>query len=42
MAALLPSARFIAYESNNHLIPVSDPVWPEVERDLFEFLALHA
>jgi class 3 adenylate cyclase/pimeloyl-ACP methyl ester carboxylesterase len=42
IAAGLPNARFIAYDSVNHLPPESDPVWPLIERELQTFLSLHA
>ena len=41
LAAGLPNARFIAFDSANHLIPESDPVWPLVEREVHAFLAAH-
>lgn len=42
MAAGLPNARFIAFDSNNHITPANDPVWPLMEREILEFLAEHA
>lgn len=41
-AAGLPDARFIAYDSVNHLVPENDPAWPQLERDIQSFLAAHA
>lgn len=41
-AAGLPNARFIAYDSVNHMPPENDPSWPLIERDVQTFLALHA
>ncbi len=41
-AKSLPSARFIAYETTNHLMPDNDPEWPRLERDVLSFLAEHA
>ncbi len=38
LAAALPNARFIAYDSSNHLVPENDPVWPLLERDVHHFL----
>lgn len=38
----LPNARFIAYDSVNHMPPENDPSWPLIERDVQTFLALHA
>jgi pimeloyl-ACP methyl ester carboxylesterase len=40
-AARLPDSRFIAYESDNHIVPENDPVWPILERDIQAFLAAH-
>ncbi|MEX0582471.1 MAG: alpha/beta hydrolase, partial [Sneathiella sp.] len=41
LAAGLPNARFVSYESDNHLVPENDPVWPLLERDVHAFLAEH-
>ncbi|HTV28393.1 MAG TPA: alpha/beta fold hydrolase [Xanthobacteraceae bacterium] len=41
-AAGLPNARFIAYDSPNHIPVESDPIWPLMERDILTFLSLHA
>lgn len=41
-ASGLPAASFIAYDSPNHVVPESDPVWPKFERDLLGFLEKHA
>jgi class 3 adenylate cyclase len=35
----LPDARFIAYDSPNHVLPDNDPEWPRLERDALSFLA---
>ena len=40
-AAGLKDARFIAYESANHVVPENDPVWPQMERDMLAFLRAH-
>ena len=40
-AAGLPNARFLAYDSPNHLVTENDPVWPLMERDVHAFLATH-
>ena len=42
LAAGLPKARFVAYDSVNHLVPENDPVWPLLERDIQAFFASHA
>lgn len=41
LASGLPNARFIAYESANHVVPENDPVWPQMERDIQRFLDNH-
>lgn len=41
-AAGLPNARFVAYESLNHIMPENDPAWPQLQRDVQAFLANHA
>lgn len=41
LAAGLPNARFLAYDSVNHVIPESDAVWPQLEREIHAFLAAH-
>jgi class 3 adenylate cyclase/pimeloyl-ACP methyl ester carboxylesterase len=41
-AAGLPDARFIAYDSVNHLVPENDPIWPKMERDIHAFLSEHS
>lgn len=38
MAAGLPDARFIAYDSNNHKPTENDPCWPLIEREIHAFL----
>lgn len=38
MAAGLPNARFIAYDSNNHKPTENDPCWPLIEREIHAFL----
>ncbi len=42
MAAGIPNARFIAYDSNNHDITENDPCWPLAEREIHAFLEAHA
>ncbi|HEV2080227.1 MAG TPA: alpha/beta fold hydrolase [Allosphingosinicella sp.] len=39
MATKIPGARFVALESENHLLPERDPEWPKVQRLLRSFLA---
>ena len=39
LAAGIPNARFIAYDSPNHVITDNDPCWPAAERDIHAFLA---
>jgi class 3 adenylate cyclase/pimeloyl-ACP methyl ester carboxylesterase len=39
LAAGLRNSRFIAYDSVNHIVPENDPVWPQLERDVHDFLA---
>ena len=41
MAAGLPNARFIAYDSNNHDPTENDPCWPLMEREIHSFLEAH-
>ena len=41
-AAGLPNARFIAYDSTNHLPTENDPAWPLMKREIHDFLATHA
>ena len=38
LAAALPKARFVSYDSPNHLVPENDPAWPLLERDVHNFL----
>jgi class 3 adenylate cyclase/pimeloyl-ACP methyl ester carboxylesterase len=40
-AAGLPDARFIAYDSANHVPTESDPIWPVMRREIQDFLAAH-
>ncbi|MGO1117309.1 alpha/beta fold hydrolase [Rhodovibrionaceae bacterium A322] len=39
LASGLPDARFIAFDSDNHIFVENDPCWPLVEREMLEFLA---
>ena len=39
LAAGVQDARFIAYESPNHVITANDPCWPAAEREILAFLA---
>lgn len=39
LASGIPNARFIAYDSPNHVFTENDPCWPEAERDIHAFLA---
>lgn len=41
MAAGLRDARFIAYDSRNHVFIDSEPCWPQAKRDMLDFLAQH-
>lgn len=41
LASGLPNARFLAYDSINHVIPENDAVWPQLEREIHSFLAAH-
>ncbi|MEM8986154.1 MAG: alpha/beta fold hydrolase [Pseudomonadota bacterium] len=38
MALGLPDARFVSLETNNHLIPETDPAWPRCRDAIFDFL----
>ncbi|WP_340149459.1 alpha/beta fold hydrolase [uncultured Sneathiella sp.] len=42
LAAALPNARFVSYDSPNHLVPENDPAWPLLERNVQNFLAEHS
>ncbi|MEM7427195.1 MAG: alpha/beta fold hydrolase [Pseudomonadota bacterium] len=42
LAAGLPSARFIAYDSPNHVFTRNDPCWPLAQREIAAFLEQHA
>jgi class 3 adenylate cyclase/pimeloyl-ACP methyl ester carboxylesterase len=42
LAAGIPNARFIAYDSDNHCLTENDPCWPLAEREIHGFLADHA
>jgi pimeloyl-ACP methyl ester carboxylesterase len=39
LAAGLPKARFVAYDSANHAPTENDPCWPLMQRDIDAFLA---
>jgi len=39
MAAMIPNARFVALEGNNHLILEDEPAWPRFLKEVTEFLA---
>ena len=41
MAAGISKARFVAYESNNHLPMENDSCWPLVEQEIHAFLKAH-
>jgi len=41
MAAGIPNARFIAYDSNNHVPIENDPCWPLMEQEIHAFLKAH-
>jgi class 3 adenylate cyclase/pimeloyl-ACP methyl ester carboxylesterase len=40
MAAMLPDARFVALEGNNHLILEHEPAWPRFVEEVSEFLSV--
>ena len=42
LAAGLPNARFIAYDSPNHVFTENDPCWPLASREITAFLQEHA
>ncbi len=42
MAAGIPDAKFIAYDSDNHNLSENDPCWPLAEREMHTFLRDHA
>ena len=39
LAAGIPNARFIAYDSNNHVLTENDPCWPLAEHEMLNFLS---
>jgi pimeloyl-ACP methyl ester carboxylesterase len=39
MAAMIPGARFVALEGDNHLILEDEPAWPEFVDEIRNFLA---
>ncbi|MDU8946354.1 alpha/beta fold hydrolase [Ovoidimarina sediminis] len=39
MASLLPSARFVSYESPSHIPSENDPCWPQIKSEIDRFLA---
>lgn len=39
LAAGIPDARFVALDSSNHILPVTDPAWQRCAREIREFLA---
>jgi pimeloyl-ACP methyl ester carboxylesterase len=41
LAAGIRNARFIVYESNNHVLTENDPCWPLAEREIHTFLEAH-
>ena len=41
LAADLPNARLIVYESNNHVPTENDPCWPLMENEIHTFLKAH-
>lgn len=38
LAAGIKGARFIAYDTNNHMLTENDPCWPLAEREILDFL----
>lgn len=41
-AAGLPNARFVAYDSRNHVFVDYEPCWPQARQDMLDFLSEHA
>jgi class 3 adenylate cyclase/pimeloyl-ACP methyl ester carboxylesterase len=39
MAAMIPGARFVALEGDNHLILDGDPCWPRFRQEIHDFLS---
>jgi pimeloyl-ACP methyl ester carboxylesterase len=39
MAAMIPDARFVALEGQNHLILENEPAWPQFLKEVMDFLA---
>ena len=42
MAKGLPNARFLSFDSINHVMTDNDPEWPRLERDVLSFLQAHS
>ena len=38
MASLIPDSRFVALESNNHILLADEPAWPVFLREVEAFL----
>jgi hypothetical protein len=39
MASLIPGSRFVALESNNHILLADEPAWPVFLAEVEHFLA---
>ncbi len=39
LAAGIPGAKFMSFESNNHILPATDPAWPQIAEAINQFLA---
>jgi pimeloyl-ACP methyl ester carboxylesterase len=42
LAALIPGARFVPLESNNHIVLENEPAWPRLKEEIRNFLAADA
>ena len=41
LAAGLPNSKFVALDSDNHILPEYDMAWPQAEREISNFLKAH-
>ena len=41
LAAGIKNAKFVALDSENHLLTENDPAWPIAEREIYSFLEQH-
>jgi pimeloyl-ACP methyl ester carboxylesterase len=39
LAAGIPGARFVSLNTNNHILPSSDPAWPVMLKEINDFLS---